>query len=155
MSSKTGNLRIAVYGVLLGLGMVAVALAVFTHLPIGKEFIRVLRQDSIGQSDARGETTPADQIPDGTKPGDSDKDRSPDSLDKDPTDQADEEFPLQITITSKIEVTMGMSRLIFEIGEMLTVSGRKKDLFLCDYLGDTVEIPIDATDWSGPGQVAP
>lgn len=145
LSSRRGSVRIAVYGVLVGLGMVAVTVAVFSRLPIGKELIQALRQDSSGPSESRVEP----------ESGDIGQDRPSDAVDSKPSDLTDKEIPGQIMISRSVEVTIGMSRLSFEEGEMMTVSGRENGMFLCDYLGDTVKIPIDATDWGEAHQLAP
>lgn len=137
LSSNRGSVRIVVYGVLVGLGLVAVTLAIFVRLPIGKELIRVLRQDSIAPSQTSVEPESEDM----------NQDHTPGSIDLISSEQADQENPGEIRLTRSVEVTMGISRIVFEEGEYLTVSGRKNEMFLCDYLGDTVRIPMDAAAW--------
>jgi hypothetical protein len=152
MSRKTGNLNIVVSGAMVGIGLVAVAMAIFTRLPIGSEFLRVLREGSERQSGARmaaPRTYQSDRAvetkqrvpvePEPEKPQKTGENKS-------------EALPSSVTITSPTEVTMGIGKIALEIGNILPVSGMEDGMFLCDYLGDTVEVPVSATNWREPAE---
>ena len=152
MSRKTGNLNIIVSGAMVGIGLVAVAMAIFTQLPIGSEFVRALRQGSERQSGARIATPRTYQskqtvetkktapvVPEPKRP-------------QNPRETRLGTLPASVTITSDTEVNMGIGRIPLEIGNILPVTGKKNGMFLCDYLGDTVEVPITATNWKEPAE---
>jgi hypothetical protein len=152
MSRKTGNLHIIVNGVMVGIGLVAVAMAIFTRLPIGSEFVRALRQGSERQSGARI-AAPQVYRPNQTVESKKSTPVQPEpGRPQKPREARPETLPASVTITSATEVTMGIGKIALEIGNILPVTGKEGGLFLCDYLGDTVEVPISATNWEAPAE---
>ncbi|RKX33094.1 MAG: hypothetical protein DRP71_10975 [Verrucomicrobia bacterium] len=150
MSSKNGNLQIIVSGALVGIGLVAVATAIFTQLPIGSKFVKALRQGSERQSGARiaaPHPTLASTEAESTSAYDV---RLEPELPQSNLNPEPEALPSSITITKAIEISMGIGKIAFEVGNILTVTGKGEGVFLCDYLGDTVEVPISATNWESP-----
>ena len=137
---------------MVGIGLVAVAMAIFTRLPIGSEFVRALRQGSERQSGART-ATPRTYQPNQTVDTIKSAPEAPEpKRPQKPRETRTETLPANVIITSDTEVTMGISRIPLEIGNILPVTGKKNGMFLCDYLGDTVEVPITATNWKEPAE---
>lgn len=150
MSRNTGNLHIIVNGALVGIGLVAVAMAIFTRLPIGSEFVRALRQGSERQSGARI-AAPRTHQPDQTVETKKSAPVVPEpKRSQKPGETISETLPSSVTITSATEVSMGIGKFELEVGNILPVTGKKNGMFLCDYLGDSVEVPISVTNWKAP-----
>ncbi len=152
MSRKTGNLHIIVSGALVGIGLVAVALAIFTRLPVGSEFLKVLREGSERQSGARIAAPRTYQSNQAVETKKSAVAEPEPEISQKPRENRSEALPSSVTITSATEVTMGIGKIALEIGNILPVTGKGSGMFLCDYLGDTVEVPISATNWKEPAK---
>ena len=152
MSRKTGNLHIVVNGVLIGIGLVAVAMAIFTRLPIGSEFLKVLRRGSEVQSGARIAAPRTHRAAPEKRP-ESREDVQPEPEPEIPQNRPvaePEALPSSITITTAIEVSIGIGKIDLEVGNILPVEKKEDDVFFCSYLGDTVNVPISATNWKAP-----
>ena len=150
MSQKTGNLNIIVSGAMVGIGLVAVAMAIFTRLPIGSEFVRALRQGSERQSGARI-ATPRTYQPNQTVDTMKSAPVVPEpERPQEPREPRSGTLPSNVTITSNTKVSMGIVKFELEIGNILPVTGKKNGMFLCEYLGDTIEVPITSTNWKEP-----
>jgi hypothetical protein len=150
MSYNTGNKQIILSGVMVGIGLVAVAMAIFTRLPIGSEFVKALRQGSERRSGARVVAPPTDRISVETAYASADYAR-PELVNPRPqVEMESKNLPSSVTITKTTEISMGISKFELEVGNILPVVGRKGDLFICEYLGDTVKVPISATNWESP-----
>ena len=152
MSRKAGNLNIIVSGAMVGIGLVAAALAIFTRLPIGSEFVRALRLGSERQSGARIAAPRAYQSNQTVETRKSTPVEPEPEKPQTPRENRSETLPSSVTITSAAEVSLGIGKFALEIGNILPVTGKEGGMFLCDYLGDTVEVPISATNWKEPNR---
>ena len=150
MKYKTGNKQIILSGAMVGIGLVAIAMAIFTRLPIGSDFVKALRQGSERRSGARVAAPRPDQPSAVTPPTKALYAQSEPEKPQPQVEVKSEDLPSSITITRMTEISMGIGKMALEVGNVLPVIDMDGDVFLCEYLGDTVNVPISATNWVSP-----
>ena len=150
MNYKTGNKQIILSGAMVGIGLVAIAVAIFTRLPIGSDFVKALRQGSERRSGARVVAPHNDRPSAETAPTETVYTQSEPEKPQPQVEVNSEALPSSITIIRMTEISMGIGKMDLEIGNVLPVIGKDDDVFLCEYLGDTVNVPISATNWVSP-----
>lgn len=145
MEEQTNTWKIVSTGIAVGIGLTAVSIAVLFQLPIGQDLIRAIRQETQSET--------ATYVPEGhyyaPSPGQAVNEPAAENV---PTLLNGLPLPASVTTTEPVSVLMGRTRISLAQGENLPVTGAKDTFFLCDYLGDTIEVPIISTDWSAQSQ---
>lgn len=141
MKEQVETWKIVSSGIAVGLGLTAVSVAVLFQLPIGQDLIRAIRQGT--------QTEVNTPVPEGHyyAPSPGQAAHKP-AVETTPTLLNGLPLPDTVVTIEPLSVLMGRSRIPITQGETFTVVGVKDTFFLCDYLGDTIEIPIISTAWS-------
>jgi hypothetical protein len=140
VSDQTETWKIVSTGIAVGIGLTAASVAILLQFPVGQDLMRVIRKSS--------QPTQATPLPEGYYYAPV----SAPTTSEAPVESAEtlldgQPLPATVKTVEPISVLMGRTRVPLPPGETLSVVGTKDTFFLCDYLGDTISVPIVSTDW--------